>query len=374
MNKISKIVLLLIINLLIFIIFFIFLEFLIRIFMNENSRLWNITNEANILRNFKYKYTNEFYGQQINETFYQRDHYGLRDDCEDPSKIDILTIGGSTTDQRYINLEDTYQSVLAEKLSDFLDKDICISNAGVDGHSTYGHIFSFKNWFSLIPNLKPKYVLLYIGINDADFSRVVGPADGFDNTNNNNIKSYLKEFYIIQELRPIYRYFLDKIIKNNKIYGVHQKEKIKISDYSALDLSPSSRILSEKNALKFKTRLKKILIEIEKMDANYLCVTQPHNMIMNINNKRKGLKKAFGEDFNGLDFDYSLQSLNEVIYELCGKSTIDLYKKGLDKKYFYDSVHTSKEGSILLGKLIFDEILADDHLKEDIISNLKNLN
>ena len=69
---------------------------------------------------------------------------------------------------------------------------------------------------------------------------------------------------------------------------------------------------------------------------------------MNINNTIKGLKKVFGEYFNGLDFDYSLQSLNEVIYEICGKSTIDLYKKGLDKKYFYESVNTAKEGSIHL--------------------------
>lgn len=371
MNKISKIALILFINILIFTIFFIFSEFLIRIFMSENSKLWNITNEANILRNFNYKYTNEFYGQ-INETYYQRDQYGLRDNCEDPSKIDILTIGGSTTDQRYINLEDTYQSVLAEKLSDFLDKDICISNAGVDGHSTYGHIFSFKNWFNLIPNLKPKYVLLYIGINDADFSRIVGPADGFDVIKSTGLKSILKKSYIIQELRPVYRYFRDKIIKKNMIYGVHQKEKIKFTDYKAEKLSLSTRLLSKKNSLEFEHRLKKIIFEIEKINSKYICVTQPHNMILNFNDKKKGLINVFGEEFNGLDFDYSLRSLNNIIYKLCGSATIDLYKKGLNKNFFYDSVHTSREGSRYLGNLMFEEILGNNYLKEEIKFDLNN--
>ena len=77
--------------------------------------------------------------------------------------IEILTVGGSTTDQRFVPFKYTYQFVLQKKLKEHDVSFGCVSNAGVDGHSTWGHIFSFKNWFPLIPDLNPKYVLLYIG-------------------------------------------------------------------------------------------------------------------------------------------------------------------------------------------------------------------
>jgi hypothetical protein len=38
---------------------------------------------------------------------------------------------------------------------------------GVDGHSTFGHIATFDKWFPLIPNLKAKYIISYIGIHDS---------------------------------------------------------------------------------------------------------------------------------------------------------------------------------------------------------------
>jgi len=41
-----------------------------------------------------------------------------------------------------------------------------VANGGVDGHSTVGHLNSFDLWYSRVPNLKPKFVLFYVGIND----------------------------------------------------------------------------------------------------------------------------------------------------------------------------------------------------------------
>ena len=43
---------------------------------------------------------------------YRRDRYGLRGRYTDPASIEILTIGGSTTDQRYLNEHRTWQPVL----------------------------------------------------------------------------------------------------------------------------------------------------------------------------------------------------------------------------------------------------------------------
>ncbi len=130
---------------------------------------WRKANYINIIRNYKSisKVRDENNSEYL--ISYTRDEYGLRGSCKYDGNIDILVMGGSTTDQRYISDENTFQELLQEQLSSRLKKDICIFNAGVDGHSTFGHILSFDNWFDLIPDFNPKIFILYVGINDAAF-------------------------------------------------------------------------------------------------------------------------------------------------------------------------------------------------------------
>ena len=52
----------------------------------------------------------------------------------------ILTIGGSTTDQRFVSDGYTFQDYLYINLN----KEFKIYNGGVDGQSTLGHIYSIK--------------------------------------------------------------------------------------------------------------------------------------------------------------------------------------------------------------------------------------
>ncbi|MEL7148983.1 MAG: hypothetical protein AAFO69_21595, partial [Bacteroidota bacterium] len=63
---------------------------------------------------------------------YTRDSYGLRGDLsfDDPSKIDILTIGGSTTDQRFVDDDYTWQSYLQQELHKN-NIPLIVSNAGI---------------------------------------------------------------------------------------------------------------------------------------------------------------------------------------------------------------------------------------------------
>lgn len=98
---------------------------------------------------------------------YIRDRYGLRGDYGDPSSIDILTIGGSTTNEIFVGEGQTWSDVLGAELSRRLGRRVRVANAGVDGQSTVGNLKDFDLWFPKIPNLKPRYVLLYLGINDS---------------------------------------------------------------------------------------------------------------------------------------------------------------------------------------------------------------
>jgi lysophospholipase L1-like esterase len=98
------------------------------------------------------------------EVFYSRDRYGLRGVHEPLDRIALVTVGGSTTDQRYITDGETWQDALRAAAG------IAVANAGVDGMSSFGHITAVREWLHEIPGLKPKYYLHYIGVNDASMS------------------------------------------------------------------------------------------------------------------------------------------------------------------------------------------------------------
>ena len=111
-------------------------EIILRILGTEAG--WIKTMEANVLRDFKFEYNIKGLYRAVDDTvLYERDEFGLRDDCISPQNIEILTIGGSTTDQIYLKLSDTYQAVLGDLISRQIGGEICVSNAGIDGHSTY---------------------------------------------------------------------------------------------------------------------------------------------------------------------------------------------------------------------------------------------
>ncbi len=96
---------------------------------------------------------------------YRRDKHGLRGKYDDLSRIDVLTIGGSTTNQLYVGEGETWQDQLAQAFKE-AGRPMTVVNAGVEGQSTRGHIVAFEKWFPVIPKLKARYVLAYVGIND----------------------------------------------------------------------------------------------------------------------------------------------------------------------------------------------------------------
>ncbi len=96
---------------------------------------------------------------------YTRDANGFRGLSGAVSEIDLLTVGGSTTDQRYLDDAATFQARLATRFADE-GRQIIIANAGIDGQSTFGHIANFEAWFNRIEGLSPRYILYYVGIND----------------------------------------------------------------------------------------------------------------------------------------------------------------------------------------------------------------
>lgn len=96
---------------------------------------------------------------------YTRDHWGFRGTMRDPSQIDILAVGGSTTNELYDDDSQTWTAVLQRRFSE-AGRHVIVANAGVDGQSTVGHLADLEEWFPRVPRLHPKLILYYVGIND----------------------------------------------------------------------------------------------------------------------------------------------------------------------------------------------------------------
>lgn len=100
---------------------------------------------------------------------YRRDHYGLRGSFGDPAKVDILVMGGSTTDERKVSEGETWADVVGQCLTD-AGQSRPVANAGVAGQSSRGHLRNLEVWLNQIPGLKPRTIVVYVGVNDLSLS------------------------------------------------------------------------------------------------------------------------------------------------------------------------------------------------------------
>ena len=330
---------------------------------------WRKANYINIIRD--YKSTSKVRDQNNTEYLitYTRDKYGLRGSCEYNGKVDILFMGGSTTDQRYISDDKTFQEFLQNKLSLKLDKEICIFNAGVDGHSTFGHVSSFDNWFNLIPKFKPKIFILYVGINDAAFR----DSRTFEDLNNNQklglfeiIKFNSVTFKTLKRIK----YIIDSLISKN-IYGDHlilwPKDIYKYTEkINTKNVDELIKINTEDFGLRFELLLNKI----NKYGSTIVCVTQPHFISRKINNEEVGIDIAFqyrGKNYNGLDYKKSLNSINSEMKRQCQKNNIffiDIDRNDFDfMQDFYDPVHMLPSGNDKLANILYKKIIDFEIIK-----------
>jgi lysophospholipase L1-like esterase len=328
-----------------------------------NKDDWRDTRSLNIVRSF----THDFRIDRIYEGWgttstYIRDQYGLRGPCKEIDKINILTVGGSTTDQRFIAEGLTWQDSLQKNLKALSHPDTCIANAGVDGHSTFGHIESFKIWFSKIHSLEPKLVVLFIGINDAGFR--LTPFAGFDTKvgeGESRLKVWLREK---SALYGLLRFIRNSVMPKAKAtYAEHTKHPFSIEEYIRTENTSGALVLAEQNKQGFSNRLGLVLKQIKQMGSIPICVSQPHLYVNTSSGTKRGVPFAFeykGVAYSGLDYDASINLLNQEMASQCpaqGGFYIDAASHIFAPEDFYDLVHMTPVGAKKLGDLIAQEMI-----------------
>lgn len=83
-------------------------------------------------------------------------------------RLTVVTVGGSTTECRYLGDGKDWPARLGQELGRSLD-GLWIDNAGLDGHSTFGHQ---KLLEQRLLKLRPRVVIFLLGINDVARDRL----------------------------------------------------------------------------------------------------------------------------------------------------------------------------------------------------------
>ena len=82
--------------------------------------------------------------------------------------LTLVTIGGSTTQCFFLSDDQTWTARLGKQLEGSFHP-LWINNAGLDGHSTHGHLALLEDF---IVKLRPKIALFLVGVNDIANSQI----------------------------------------------------------------------------------------------------------------------------------------------------------------------------------------------------------
>ena len=173
-------------NLLFFLALLIFIELIFGYWFDEDNFGVHMRKHRNRYELYETKYNNKEY-----KFIYKRNFYGFRgEEIKDLSKIKYVFLGGSTGNERFLPENLTIVGKLNQK---FINnkKKIKIINASVDGKTLNGHINDFKYWFPKLNNFKPKYFIIYSGINDSVFDQPKKYDRTYDENFLKNIRDYI---------------------------------------------------------------------------------------------------------------------------------------------------------------------------------------
>ena len=284
---------------------------------------------------------------------YTRDRYGLRGDYGgDPGKIDILVMGGSTTAEGYVDDSDAWVALVDRKLAE-AGYGLKAVNAGIPGHSSIAHIRSFDVWLPVIPGLKPKYVMFYIGINDTvaealerydllerrSFWGKAGAAFR-NNSALYNLYSLIRGTWRAHRMHVVYRF-----IDTSEARMVHRYD-------GNPDRLRRIETRWKDNLAAYEGRARRLVEIVRSWGAEPIFVTQVRG-----DSRWQGDGViAFTDEL--IDWAFIQRMFNEVTMRVCRESRgicIDLERRFVTADGdFFDDAHTTTQGSRKVAEIVFN--------------------
>jgi lysophospholipase L1-like esterase len=267
--------------------------------------------------------------------------------------LSIIAVGGSTTECLFLSDNKDWPSILYRELQKHFYL-VWLNNAGLDGHSTFGHQILLNKY---VLKIKPQLILFLIGAND------VGRDDltsGFDT----------------KILRDKYVNWLDFICKNSElintgynIWRVIRARKMQLSHHSIelrqqgkLDLTEemvNSKLTKYGVELRFfKKRVENLVKTCTDNGIRPVLITQPTLWGLGID-PTTSVNLAdikTGKNINGELKWKELELYNDITRSVAKNKNVLLIDLAMlmpkDSRYYYDGLHFTNQGAEKVAEII----------------------
>jgi lysophospholipase L1-like esterase len=282
--------------------------------------------------------------------------------AEPPSDFDefltIVAVGGSTTESVYISDGNTWTDHMGTYLSDRVP-DLWVNNAGLDGHSTFGHTILTREYLS---EFSPDVVVYLVGLNDRGRTDLIGGNDA--TLVSQGIKRRLKTQIKRSKLITLVYDYLKIRSESQRVFQHHFGF---LSDYPSIDVDPVAEndMLVEHASIfvpLYASRLTDLVRLSRKIGTEPVLVTQT-SMFGDFTDPTTGIEMGrlvtgtrSGLVLNGRVDGEILDLYNEATRNVAREHNVflidlaDLLPK--DSKYYYDLAHFNNTGSETVGKIM----------------------
>jgi lysophospholipase L1-like esterase len=267
--------------------------------------------------------------------------------------LTVVAVGGSTTEGFYLSDGRTWPERLAARLQPELRK-VWVNNAGLDGHSTFGHLLLTRQ--SLV-RLHPRVILYLVGVNDmfADAPR------GFDRVAQNRWAELANHSEIAATLLNLYRWQRTQRFED---LGAMPKP-VALRDRPRHPVPPvvAERLWQEQDHRleAFRDRLEQLVILDREHGIEPVLITQPS--LLGSVDPRTGIdtrpmEVELWEKLDGALAWRLLERYNDVTRQVGADRhvlVVDLARQlPKDSTFFYDFFHFTNEGADRVGAIVDD--------------------
>ena len=268
-------------------------------------------------------------------------------------QLSIVAVGGSTTECHFLSDGKTWPFLLGK----YLEQDTInawVNNAGLDGHSTFGHQILLNDH---IKKLKPKIVIFLTGVNDIENE---GPSF-FDKLNTRNAYPDLLHYlYNNSEVINVV-VNISRGARAKKMNNTTQQSKPPgiFGDLIMSHEQIGERLTRQGKFLKgYGDRLAALIDTCKQNNILPVFLTQP-SLYGNGTDSVTGVNLATAkveEGMNGELLSDILRLYNDRIKDVCrGRSApvIDLAAMmPKNSLYYYDQTHYTNEGADMVAKIV----------------------
>ena len=284
---------------------------------------------------------------------------------EPPTDFDdaltVIAVGGSTTECFFLSETDAWPAQVERKLSDRF-KPLWLNNAGLDGHSTFGHLQLMRQY---ITGLHPKLVTILAGVNDM----FVDEPNGYDKAPVQSTLSALARYSEVAALAmTVWRH--EQAVQIRDLGAMPRPINLHDTVYHTLENSEAAaqsapvRPGEEARVNGYRRRLEELVDLARANRIEPILITQPALFGPAIDDVTgvdlATITTEFDETLSGAHAWASLERFNDAMRDVARQRSVALvdlaHLMPKSSRYYYDFFHFSKSGAAKVADIVAGEM------------------